>query len=90
MCFASIQGGIMSAPVLHGSFTGNSAVFKSANGSRTSMASATSIVKKAQKAAKSAARKVGYKKSGGASWPWKAARKGMSTYSCLLQRCSTM
>ncbi len=58
----------MSAPLVHGSFRGDAALFKVANGSRTSMASATSIVKKAQKAAKSAARKVG-RKPDGAAWP---------------------
>ena len=62
----------MSAPSLHRSFRG-AALFKSANGSRTSMASGTSIVKKAQKAAKSAARKVGYKKFDGAARSWKHA-----------------
>lgn len=62
-----LQSGAMSAPIVQGGFLGNAALLKSTNGARTVMVSATKIVKKAQKAAKSAARNAGYKKFDGVS-----------------------
>ena len=63
-CYSAVtlQAITMSAPSLHGGFLGRTAPFHSANDTRTSMASATKIVKKVQKVAKSVAKSAGYKK----------------------------